>query len=109
MVCSISSGGCQSKLRVLRAAATHFPVLRQLLHDVHSAIRSHTGVFDIGKVLCSGNFQRLMQITNVDKLDALLSNDVNSSYEQSTDMECADSALRQPNLETAFHYSCWPN
>ena len=41
-----------------------------------------------------------MQITNVDKLDALLSNDVSSSYEQSTDTEYADSALRQPNLET---------
>ena len=40
-----------------------------------------------------------MQITNVDKLDALLSNDVNSSYEPSTRMECTDSALRQRNLE----------
>ena len=44
--------------------------------------------------------KRLMEVTSVDKLDALLSNDVNSSYEQSTDTECADSALRQPNLES---------
>ena len=100
LVCSSSSGGCQSQLRVLRAAATHFPVLRQFLHDVHSAIRSHMCVFEIDKALCSGNFQRLMQITDVDKLDALLNNDLNSSYEQSTDTECKDSALRQPNLET---------
>ena len=48
-VCSSSSGGCQSKLRVLRAAATDFPVLRQFLHDVHSAIRSHMCVFEIDK------------------------------------------------------------
>ena len=57
-------------------------------------------VFEIDKALCSGNYQRLMQTTNVDKLDALLSNDVSSSYEQSTDTKCADSALRHPNLET---------
>ena len=69
-------------------------MLRQLLHYVHNAIRRHTGVFDIDKALCSGNFH------DVDKLDALLSNDLNSSYEQSTDTECGDSALRQPNLET---------
>ena len=100
LVCSSGSGGCQSQLRVLRAAATHFPVLRQFLHDVHSAIRSHMCVFEIDKALCSGSYQRLMQTTNVDKLDALLSNDVSSSYEQSTDTKCADSALRHPNLET---------
>ena len=58
-----SSGGCQSKLRVLRAASTHFPVLRHFL----------------------------------DKLETLLSNDVDSSYEQSTDVI---SAIRQPSLET---------
>ena len=58
--CSSSSGSCQSQLRVLRAAATHFPVLRQFLHDVHSAVRSHMCVFEIDKALCSGNFQRLM-------------------------------------------------
>ena len=44
-------------------------------------------VFD--KALCSGYY---MPETNVDELDALLSNDihVNSSCEQSTDTECAD-------------------
>ena len=100
LVCSRSSDGCQSKFRVLRAAATHFPVLRQFLHDVHSAIRSHMCVFEIDKALCSGNYHRLMEIINVDKLDALLSNNISSSYEHSTDIRCADSALRQPNLET---------
>ena len=37
-------------------------------------------VFHIKKKLCFGNYQRLMDITNVDKLDALLSNNVSSSY-----------------------------
>ena len=96
LICSSSSGGCQSKLRVLRAASTHFPVLRQFLHDVHSAIRSHMCVFEIDKALCAANYCKLMEITNVEKLETLLSNDVDSSDEQSTDVK---SVLRQPSLE----------
>ena len=38
-------------------------------------------VLDIDKALCSGNYHKLMEITNVDMVDALLSNDVRSSYE----------------------------
>ena len=96
LVCSNGDGGCQSKLRILRAVATHFPVLR---HDVYSTIRSHTCVFEIDKALCDGNYHKLMEITNVEKLEALLSYDVESSYEQCTDVECADSVIRQPNRE----------
>ena len=54
LVCS-NDGGCQSKLRVLRAASTHFPVLRKLLRGVHSAITNHKCVFEIDKALCTGN------------------------------------------------------
>ena len=57
-------------------------------------------MFEIDKALCDGNYYKLMEITNVEKLEALLSNDVESSYEQCTDVECADSVLRQPNLES---------
>lgn len=102
LVCSSGSGGCQSKLRVLKAAATHFPVLMQFLHDVHSAIKSHMCIFEIDKALCSGNYQRLMEIINVENFHTFLSNDVDSTYEQCTDMECANSVLRQPNLETGL-------
>ena len=99
LVCSIDGGGCLSKLRLLRAASTHFPVLRQFLHEVYSAIRSHICVFQIDQALCIGNHQKLMEITEVDRFEGLLSNDVESSYEQCTDTEHAGSALRQPNLE----------
>ena len=51
---------------------------------------------DVDKVLCTGDYYKL---TNVEKLEALLSNDVDSSYEPCTDVACADSVLRQPNLE----------
>ena len=40
LICSIGAG-CKSQLRILRAAAAHYPMLRKFLHDVHTAIRSH--------------------------------------------------------------------
>ena len=36
-----SGSECTSQLRILRAASTHFPVLRQFLREVHNAIGSH--------------------------------------------------------------------
>ena len=62
LVCSTDGGGCLSKLKILRAASAHFPVLRQFLHGVHSAIRSFMCVFQIDKALCIGNYQNLMEI-----------------------------------------------
>ena len=47
------------QLRVLRAASTHFPVLRKLLREVHSAITNHKCVFEIDKALCTGNYEKL--------------------------------------------------
>ena len=81
LVCSID-GGCQSKLRILSAASTHYPVLGNFMHHLHSAIRSHSCVHDIDESLCDGDFDALMEITNVDDFESLLSNDVELSYEQ---------------------------
>ena len=67
---------------------------------MHSAIGSHLCIFEIDRALCAGNHHKLIEITNVEKLDALLSNDVDLSYEQCIDVQCSDSVLRQPNLET---------
>ena len=99
LVCSQLDGGCQSKLRILRAASTHFPLLRNFLHDVHSAISSHICVTEIDKVLCTGNFRKLMELTHMTMFAQLLSNDLESCYQQCTDLACDDSALSHPNLE----------
>ena len=40
LICSNDSG-CSSKLRILRAASAHFPVLRTLQRNVYSALSSH--------------------------------------------------------------------
>ena len=75
LVCYVD-GDCQSKLRILKAASTHYPLLRNFLLDVHSAISSHTCVSEIDKALCTGNFRKLMEITHMTKFEQLLTNDL---------------------------------
>ena len=40
-----------------------------------------------------------MTILNIKKVESLLSNDLDTKYEQSTDDVCCNSVLRQPDLE----------
>ena len=84
LVCSIDSG-CKSKLRILRAAGTHYPLLRKFLHNVYTAIRSHMFVREIDRALCAGDFHALMELTDMTDLETMLTNDVESTYEQCTD------------------------
>ena len=88
-----------SQLRILRAASTHFPVLRTFLHDLHCAISSSNCVLEIDEALNAGNYHKLMKILNIKKVESLLSNDLDTKYEQSTDDVCCNSVLRQPDLE----------
>ena len=96
LVCS-NDGGCHSKLRILRSAATHYPVLVTLSHHVYRAIGAHVGVQMIDRALGSGDFHTLMEITKICDFETLLSNDINTSYEQCT--EAADSVLIHAGVE----------
>ena len=97
LVC-YNDGGCCSKIRILRSAATHFPVLATLLRLVYSAMNSHQYILKIDEALCAGDFHSLMKITNMSDFEALLSNEIETTYEQST--EAADSELVKPGIET---------
>ncbi|CAI8022425.1 hypothetical protein GBAR_LOCUS13170, partial [Geodia barretti] len=85
---------CTSTLRILRAASTHFPVLRRFLAHVTSALSAHRIVYDIDNALKNGNHQRLLQITQV---ESLLSCNVEQNYQKLTPVD--SSALRRPNIE----------
>ena len=89
-----NDGGCTSKLRIRRAASTHYPVLGNLLHHVNDAVRSSLRVDDIDEALCAGDFHALMELTKVDDFDTLFSNDAESSYEQCTGSADGDLMLR---------------
>ena len=65
---------CNSKLRILRAASTHYAVLRSFLHAVYDAMRA----------------------CEIDSYESLLSNEVQSTHQLS--VYELDSPLRKPNL-----------
>ena len=77
--------GCKSQLRILKAAATHYPLLGKFLHNVHTAIQSHVFVHDIDQALCAGDFRTLMELTEMTDFETMLTNDVESTYKQCTD------------------------
>ena len=97
LVC-FNDGGYRSQLRILRAASTHYGVLRTLLNHVYSAITSHVGVLNIDKALRTCDLHSLMEITKVTDFAVLLTNDLDASYEQCADVAVADSVLK--NVES---------
>ena len=60
---------CTSRLRILRAAAVHYPVLRTLLSNIYRARRSHYGIRDI---LSEGSISPLKSILKIQELSGLL-------------------------------------
>ena len=74
--------GRTSKLRILRAASTHFRKLRKFLIELHSAIKSHVHVVEIDQHLCAGSVKSLMEILKLTEFHSLLSIDVESAYVQ---------------------------
>ena len=89
-----SGSECTSQLRILRAASTHFPVLRQFLREVYNAIASRKCILVIDEELSNGNS------CHIERIDSLISNDVDSKYELCTGNRCAHSDIRRPDLET---------
>ena len=87
---------CTSVLRILRAASTHFPVLRKFLAHVTTALSAHRSVCDIDSALKNGNHRSLIKFSGV---KSLLSCDVEEKYQKLTPVDCSDS-LRRPTLET---------
>ena len=57
--CAQEDSGCLNTLRMLRAAAPHYPHLCKLLQHVYEAIRLHRFINDIDVALCNGDFKQL--------------------------------------------------
>ena len=68
-----------------------------LSHHVYQAIGAHVGVEMIDRAMSSGDFHTLMEITKTFDFETLLSNDIDTSYEQCT--EAADSVLIHTGVE----------
>ena len=86
-----------NKLRILRAASTHYALLHSFLHAVYDAIRNHKRVAHLDAALHSGDFTYLMRACEIDSYESLLSNEVQCNHQLS--VYELDSPLRKPNLE----------
>ena len=83
---------CQSSLRVLRAAATHFPQLRRLVCLLYEAIRQNRLLESNDTALCAGNFNRLSKLCGISHCK-LFSSDSN---EDSCGTADSEDAVDQP-------------
>ena len=100
LICSNDSG-CSSKLRILRAASAHFPVLRTLQRNVYSALSSHRCIDSLDKALSAGDFQALLAITKTDGFEGLFDGYGVTAKNQECDHQtnCAGAAFSDTPLE----------
>ena len=90
---------CTSTLRILRAASTHFPVLRKFLVHVTTALSCHKIVCSIDNAMQCSNYKKLMQFTDVKKVELLLGNNIAERYQQLNVDDCPHSLFKSPTLE----------
>ena len=60
-----SSDMCNSKLRTLRAASVHYPVLRKMLYSVYMARKCHFTIASIDNALSTSDYEALCTLANV--------------------------------------------
>ena len=60
------TSGCDSKLRILRAACPHYLTLRRFLSHLYEALRNHKFIDSIDRALKRGDFKSLAEICNYD-------------------------------------------
>ena len=100
--CATVNSNCKSSLRILRAAATHFPLLRRLVVLLYEAIRLHRLLDNIDTGLCAGDFKKLVQTCDIEDYKVLFSASSISADAVSVDAVADDTdlpiVLQQPNL-----------
>ena len=109
--CAQEDFGCPSTLRMLRAAAPHYPRLRIFLQHVYEAIRLHRFINDIYVALCKGDFEQLCRLLGISNYAKFLSpsNDSADHYSPENSGEAQAVLYQQPNLpdiEAHLHVEC---
>ena len=104
--CSQANSHCDSSLRILRAAATHFPVLRRFLILLYEAIRQHRLLDSIDTALCAGDFEKLLTICGIVDCKALFtacSTEDSASFKDGGNQPIRFQQPNLPDLETNLH------
>ena len=89
-----SMGSCGSQLRIIRAAAVHYPLLRKFLNLLYQARWHHRRALNLDNALCSADFRELMKLTDIESYGALYKGSKGESG-----CACENSTPGLPNLE----------
>ena len=110
-VCYIDGSDCNSRLRILRCASIHYPLLSHFVKHVYTAKACSKIIQCIDSAISCGNYGELMRLTGACTFDSVL--EVEDSYQMNqTETNLAGSALRQPGLENKIrikHAVCLAN
>ena len=98
LVCHSGDSKCTSKLRILRCAAVHFPILLTFLKHVYTALSNHCAIKEIDMALHNADITKLIEVTDSKSLHDLLTEDTDDSYMQGVSETTPK--YRQSNIET---------
>ena len=98
LVCHGDGTKCTSKLRILRCAAVHYPLLLTFLKDVYTALSNHCAIKEIDMGLRNADITKLIEVTDSKSLHDLLTEDTADSYMQGVSE--TNPKYRQSNIET---------
>ena len=94
-----ASRNCESLLRIVRAASTHYPLLRRFHRLMYVARQQHWAVHKIDASLCAADFNQLMELAAIKDFDDLFSEEVNACSEYDDVVpDCSVPGL--PGIET---------
>ena len=96
-----ASGYCSSWLRMLRAAAVHYPSLRSLLNNIYRARRSDNNIREIESSLSEGSVCSLKNKLNLHDLSELLDDEFLDDKDSPT-TECESLSTSESQLEVKF-------
>ena len=104
-----TTGNCESPLRLLRQAAVHHPVIRNLLGNIYTACASSNFIDKIDTGFCSGCIDGVKEAIKCDNLSDLLIKSVpdNESSEASSTPSCDEAneaALQVKYANTVCEY-----
>ena len=85
-----NNSGCTSKLRILRAASVHFPLLRRVVICVYAAVSAHNKLIQIDKALNQGDCVAIMSLLRISCFDDLLSNEIDLTFSNLTSPDESD-------------------
>ena len=98
LACHLPHSQCQSKLRLLRNAAVHYPKLEQLHEKVYSAIRANRTIRDIDKALNEKDYESLLSIGKT-SFENLFESEEYEQFSEPGNSDVLNTPFRIPHLE----------